>query len=98
MATLNSFDAKRWKRPTRSQWAYRLHPKESPMAKPGWMGSTGITDAGDPPEDDDLCDTCWHRDLYHFDDGYADIVCRWVPECPCFHRIESLAPKPGDEQ
>lgn len=50
------------------------------MAKPGWMGSTGITDAGDPP--DEYGDWGPVKTLAHvqkfIDRGYT-LTVRWRP-------------------
>lgn len=70
------------------------------MSKPGWMGSTSITDAGDPPDDDDeylrslegtpeTCPACGSDDLHSASLGGEAAIscgsCVWIATIASFH-------------
>jgi len=41
-----------------------------------------------PEEPSERCVACGHLDRYHFDDGHGNVVCRFLADCACVHRIE----------
>lgn len=43
-------------------------------------------------ETSERCTACGHLDRYHFDDGHGNVVCRFLKDCACVHRIEPLSP------